>query len=85
MRKKKAEKFYRFNVVVEGGGDFPIDMLRYDHCVPATENDSYILKRDEYRRVKLVMFCASGNGPTLGRWKSFTWNVVSCNLYGEVE
>lgn len=32
-------------VVVEGRGEFPIDMMRYDSCCPATEMDSGIISR----------------------------------------
>jgi hypothetical protein len=29
---------------VMGSGEFPIDMLRYDNCAPATEEDSSIIR-----------------------------------------
>lgn len=32
-------------IVVEGSGDFPIDMLRYDSAAPLSEADSGIISR----------------------------------------
>ncbi len=29
--------------MVSGSGNFPLDMLRYDSCCPATEEDSYLI------------------------------------------
>lgn len=42
---------------VEGRGDFPLDMLRYDACYPFTEHDTRMLSDDlssEKRRVRLA-------------------------------
>lgn len=67
---------------VEGSHEFPFDMLRYDRCWPKTEaNDSINLahpmsytRRTATRQVTLV----SINGlPTVARWESFGWKVVS--------
>ncbi len=64
-------------IFVKGRGAFPIDMLRYDSCVPATESDSYRIAgpEDEERRIRLRTFSENvrDNGPTLGRWQSFGW------------
>jgi hypothetical protein len=61
---------------VEGNGVFPVDMLRYDTCWPASERDSYLLLGEHHRRVKLV-YRDEGPGPTPKRWESFGWRVVS--------
>lgn len=83
MAKQKRVRF-----TVEGSGDFPFDMLRYDHCWPEHESpDSYNVSLtyanctdrndDTYpgkRRVTLLT--ESPNAPTEARWKSFSWSVV---------
>lgn len=66
---------------VEGAGDFPFDMLRYDSCWPYSEgHDSSALSQygthgRERRRV--VMQTYSPTAPTTGRWQSFGWRVVA--------
>jgi hypothetical protein len=62
---------------VTGKGQFPIDMLRYDLCWPATGSDSTdiehshpsstILHRIDLKGLKL---------PTAARWESFGWKLV---------
>jgi hypothetical protein len=36
---------------VEGFGEFPLDMLRYDHCIPDTQEDVSLIARSfkQYR------------------------------------
>lgn len=67
----------RLHFTVRGSGVFPIDMLRYDHAWPFSEEDSHRCSIDwagDLRDVELVTESASA--PTRGRWKSFTWEVV---------
>lgn len=80
----KASKVYVFRVTVEGRGTFPIDMLRYDRCVPRTGDDVHaivmasIAERPlETRKVSLQMYSTSKEGPTKDRWKSFGWEVIA--------
>lgn len=71
---------------VRGTGPFPIDMLRYDSCIPASEADSNVIavthtpgyRRDTEKVVKLRKYTAvRGVAPaTEGRWQSFGWTVV---------
>jgi hypothetical protein len=70
---KRAVEAVRF--VVQGGGDFPFDMLRYDCCFPVHEAEAKDLGN---RGPKLVTLEHRGNGmaPTAGRWSSFLWKVV---------
>lgn len=67
---------------------FPIDMLRRDCCVPSTEEDAhkiarthaYNSMRDESALViGVVRFYPVGGAvdPTLGRWESFGWTMLS--------
>ncbi len=74
--------------IVEGRGDFPHDMPRYDGCVPAdaqdrvsvaitAENDPAAWRAK--RRVRLFTLEDSPSakrGPTVKRWESFGWKVI---------
>jgi len=65
--------------VVEGNGGFPLDMLRYDLCWPASETDSRLIeasKRDEYRGRVRAISLKGLKYPTERRWESFGWGVV---------
>jgi hypothetical protein len=80
---------YRQTFKVSGWGEFPLDMLRYDHCWPSSEtearssltmthmNENFMQKRD----VSLSRYVFNKKeAPTLGRWKSFGWNIVEGSL-----
>jgi hypothetical protein len=66
--------------VVEGAGEFPFDMLRSDHCWPATSVDAHNM-RAQIRRRRLTLCTYAHNGrsgePNEARWTSFDWKVVS--------
>jgi hypothetical protein len=62
-------KLYRYTV--EGTGQFPVDMLRYDSCWPSTSKDVPLPTKGG--RVELVGI----QEPTLLRWRSFGWTVTS--------
>ena len=75
-------KMERFKITVCGSGVFPIDMLRYDSCWPATEQDSSKIVENYYegdkcklRSVDLLTDNHRHWKPTDGRWQSFTWKV----------
>lgn len=67
-------------------GSFPIDMLRYDNCVPATERDSGKIGRmlgqlsgdPEDRTVRLRRFSRNHKPDSYARarWESFGCTVV---------
>lgn len=71
-------KIYRFTVEPAMNLPFPVDMLRYDRCWPATTEDAVAMSNAQRRarpttaRVTLV----SGEPPTEGRWRSFGWTVA---------
>lgn len=79
MKKRGRTRF-----TVEGNGEFPIDMLRYDHAWPEHEHpDSYNVAMryddggEKYLKLRRVsLLTDSPNAPTEGRWQSFTWRVV---------
>ncbi len=63
---------------------FPLDMLRYDNCVPATEPDAREMQRSCERetargtRINLRRFVQPGGGaPQHGRWASFGWRLTA--------
>lgn len=69
---------------VAGSGEFPFDMLRYDCAWPATSADANkvgmecrdVRARDS-RRVINLLCLHSWRRPTIGRWESFGWRVIS--------
>lgn len=77
--------------VVMGAGRFPIDMLRYDACWPASSEDARKITEsivesvthatDEQPRVwqettEIALTIAPGySDPTFDRWASFGWMV----------
>ncbi len=66
---------------VQGSGDFPVDMLRYDRCWPTSEGVTEIgLSRFDDHRVRTVELCRivfdKKAFPTIDRWRSFAWEVV---------
>lgn len=67
---------YETYLVVEGSGDFPFDMLRYDSCVPLDEQDARAIERSERRRIVLARRAVNDDGGTPGRWASFGWRRV---------
>lgn len=73
-------KHFRFTV--EGALNFPLDMLRYDRCWPASQDDVVrmseavnvgFVERTE-RRFKITLHGI--DEPTLERWISFGWHVT---------
>ena len=79
----KSVKLYERKIVVEGTGEFPFDMLRYDACHPASERDSGEMGRTEYdspRSIRLIMTTGADRDPTTDRWASFGWLVIGVEL-----
>jgi len=74
---------------ITGRGEFPIDMLRYDLCSPATEEDSNLIRRTFYglnynwivivKRPLLERRLKNNPVFTYGRWQSFGCNIVEVN------
>lgn len=78
-----ATKITKFTVA--GQFAFPVDMLRYDACYPATTEDAVeignsilpITRRSNADRVfKVTLVTTAINRPTVGRWESFGWKVI---------
>ena len=75
----KKETATQFTVI--GRGVFPLDMLRYDGCYPKLEADTAIMGEEGLREVMLHKTLNWGHPkvwvPTVGRWNSFGWAVLS--------
>lgn len=77
-------RMYHHKIFVEGRFQFPIDMLRYDECHPASESDSgQIMKTfepggsDENETIMLIHYTPYKHWePTKARWASFGWKVL---------
>lgn len=77
--RSKAEKFYELHFTVEGSGDFPTDMLRYDQCFPKDSPDARAIldsESDGRRSVHLIGRNSTDYYPTVDRWRSFGWTVT---------
>lgn len=68
---------YVSRIVVQGIGEFPIDMLRYDSCMPWDEEDSHKMSSvDKLRQITLRRVCPNERPPQHHRWESFHWKVI---------
>ena len=69
---------YGWEIVVEGKGVFPFDMLRYDKCYPVFESEATMMRHDSfpYDRKSQVTLKTKNDSVTPRRWQSFLWNIV---------
>ena len=78
----KLQPVWMWNATVSGYGVFPIDMLRYDACVPRNKWDASAIEQafEDFtyqRKWKSVNVQGHGHaGPTGERWRSFGWTVT---------
>ena len=89
MPRNTKKAFFMKVLVVEGQRAFPIDMLRYDNCVPATESDAHLIEAmighmyeaPAPARITLRRFAVNGDDAAHKmaeeRWRSFGWTVVT--------
>lgn len=83
MPKPKSEKRYIMRLTVTPQRpivEFPIEMLRYDSCIPATERDAHAIAASisGARRgppINLIRVSRTDALPSEGRWASFGWSV----------
>lgn len=79
MRTHKPERVNGIErYTVRGRLPFPIDMLRYDACYPASEHDSAVIRAsiDDRGPEPYTVDVYARRPLTLGRWKSFGWDVM---------
>jgi hypothetical protein len=70
--------------IVEGAGQFPFDMLRWDECVPVMEEDSHAMAREgEFRQIKMKLVGCKKK-PTYDRWASFGWRITG-KMHSHIE
>lgn len=76
---------YICEYTVQGNGDFPFDMLRYDEAVPVGPEDAAHMPRPDVRLADTnrVIRLRSWNrhAPTVDRWRSFGWSVYNIDVY----
>lgn len=65
-----------YTYTVEGIGNFPHDMLRYDAAWPLDSDSALSLGLNEWIKRRQVNL-ASTRQPTPGRWRSFGWILLS--------
>ena len=70
-----AAKMDRVEITMTGRGAFPVDMLRYDSCFPASEHDAYLLAKTFTEHgdwaIRLAKWTASIQPWAYERWSSF--------------
>lgn len=60
--------------IVEGRGEFPMDMLRREHAWPTDTESALTIPAEGKRRVSVTAQMMRYVTPA--RWASFGWNVV---------
>jgi hypothetical protein len=78
-------KYQAFTFEVAGSGVFPVPMLHFDRCSPATETDAVNMIQHHrahdapQRIIHLIGFAALGYKPepTAARWQTFGWHVIA--------
>ena len=68
----RPKAYYQYEVT--GKGMFPEDMLRYDSCWPVRGTMFSMFEGPQPERTITI---GSYYPPTVGRWKSFGWQVKS--------
>lgn len=65
---------------LRGSHPFPIDMLRRDCAWPASEQDSNVIlstiRLETHGPVEVEVYAR--RPLTIGRWRSFGWDVLGC-------
>jgi len=61
--------------VVEGSGQFPYDMLRYDQCWPHDQTASSMLAVTAHRR-RVALASDWIEAPSAKRWEASAWQVI---------
>jgi len=65
----------RYEYVVTGMGDFPVDMLHFDQCWPVTGDDAAKIVEPASPAEPRSIRMRSHSQPDTGRWSSFGWSV----------
>ena len=65
----------RYEYVVTGMGDFPVDTLHFDQCWPATGDDAAKIVEPASLGEPRSILMRSHQRPETDRWSSFGWSV----------
>lgn len=83
MKHYKKESRFVSILTVRACSHGLIDMMRYDRCVPATEEDAHKINRimqdsttEDDRIVRLIRYSANDSKATVGRWESYGCMVL---------
>lgn len=75
MARRKITELRVFTV--EGTGEFPFDMLRYDMCWPYRGEDAAQMSGHTAQKRRRVVVQHFDTHPiTEARWRSFNWQVI---------
>jgi hypothetical protein len=79
---KATHYLQRFQVAGRSG--FPLDMLRHDHCYPATSHDASSISLAIFHTgapltitLERAVLVGGVTSPSFDRWLSFGWQVVN--------
>ncbi len=70
---ERPKRVYEY--VVTGMGDFPVDMLHFDQCWPATGDDAAKIVEPASPAEPRSIRMRSHQRPDTDRWSSFGWTV----------
>ena len=73
----ERKRMYEHTYVVQGKGDFPTDMLRYDTSYPLDDINSY---EGLWGAALVHRGLIPDWTPTMERWRSFGWGVLADSL-----
>lgn len=77
------QSFQLHEFTVTGIGDISADMLRYDSCWPARQEDAaQIFSRHGDAYAKHTITLRGLRAPTVDRWLSFGWRVDNVRKVG---
>lgn len=75
----ETARFELVSFTVTGSNEFPLDMLRYDRCWPATASDASAIRRAAGAARSITLQSIGFSSPTIKRWESFGWTVTDPN------
>ena len=83
MKKLDSPMTHYTVLKVEGRGTFPVDMLRYDACHPATEEDALRIRATHDEVAKWVIFVKKYTSPKFAKgavWSTPRWESFGCSV-----
>ncbi len=87
MQKSQTAMTHYSVLKVEGTGTFPVDMLRYDACFPATEEDSHRIRASHDEVKRWIIFVKKHTSPKFNKgavWSTARWESFRCRVVCDV-